>query len=350
MNIVSMQTRDRLSSRYDVVIVGAGPGGCITAKSLEENYKVLLLDWSRIPRDKPCGGLLVEEAQEAISKFGLPNGVFSSPKVLNLKNIDWENNIEIKTNRSLLNVYRRLFDYWLLKLSEGKVTFSSGTKFLELEEKRDRLNLLIEKNNKKEIIKSKFLIGADGSLSIVRRNIEKKQVMYYFAVQEFIKSDKNVDNNALFIYDNEITDFYSWVIPKGVHLVIGSALQKNNLEEKFNLFKTKLRDRLGIYGPISKKEVSIINKVKSKDDILLGKNNILLVGEAAGLISPSTGEGISFAIRSGLNCATAINENFDNALGKYENLCQPLIEEIEEKIEKAGILADPIRRPDFLKE
>ena len=349
MNIVSMPTRDRLSSMYDIVIVGAGPAGCAVASHLSKEYGVLLLDWSRFPRDKPCGGLLVEETKEIISKFGPPRDIFSSPRVLNLKNIDWENGTEIKKNRNLLNVSRRSFDYWLLQLSERSVTFSSETKFLDFEKKKGMLNLLIEKNNKKEVIKSKYLIGADGALSSIRRNIGK-ELTHYFAVQEFIKSCKNIGNNALFIYDNEITDFYSWVIPKGMNIVIGSALQKNDIEKKFHLFKSKLKDKLGIHGIVSKKEVSIINKVKSKDDICLGRNNILLVGEAAGLISPSTGEGISFALRSGLNCATAINENSDNTLEKYENLCQPLIEEIGEKIEKAKILADPTRRLGFLKE
>ena len=256
----------------------------------------------------------------------------------------------MENNRKLLNVSRISFDYWLLKLSEKDVDFSPETKFLSYEEKKNSLNLLIERNNKKKIIKTRYLIGADGAMSTVRNSIRKKPISYYFAIQEFIKFDRSIGNNALFIYDNQITDFYSWVIPKGMNLVIGSTLKRNDIEKQFRLFKTKLRDKLGIHGPVSKKEIAIINRVRSKNDILLGRNNVLLTGEAAGLISPSTGEGVSFAIRSGLNCATAIKENFSKALSEYKSLCQPMISEMDEKLKKAELLSSSTKRSTFFKE
>ncbi len=343
-----MKTED--VSSYDVVIVGAGPAGCITSRFLDKDFKVLLLDWSRMPRDKPCGGLLVEEAYSIIKKLNPLEDIFSLPRTLNLKNVDWNNDIIIKTNRNLVNISRRAFDHWLLKLSEGKVKFSSETKFLDFKQRDGALNILVEKSNKKEIIRSKYLIGADGALSSIRRQVEKRQIKQYFAVQELIKSDKNVGDNALFIYDNKITDFYSWVIPKDKNMVIGSALEKNDIKSKFNFFKNKLKARHGVYGTATKKEVAIINRVLSKKDISLGKNNVFLVGESAGLISPSTGEGISFAVRSGLNCANAINKNFDNAFMSYMYLCQPLENEIEKKVKKAEMLSDPEKRLTFLKK
>ncbi|MEM5798986.1 MAG: colicin M resistance protein CbrA, partial [Candidatus Aenigmatarchaeota archaeon] len=88
---------------------------------------------------------------------------------------------------------------------------------------------------------------------------------------------------------------------------------------------------------------------QSSLDCTLGKGRVLLVGEAAGLVSPASGEGISFALRSGYNCAKALNANFKNGLIEYKKLCQNLLDEIETKIKRAKILSNPIKRLALLK-
>lgn len=339
---------NRILPEYDIVIVGAGPAGCSVANFLSKDYKVLLLDWSRFPRDKPCGGILVEETQNFISKIILPKSIFSYPKFLNLKYTDWNNNLEVNQKRSFLNVNRRSFDYWLLELSKGKIHFSPKTKFLDFEKKENGTNILIEKNNEKKIIKSKYLVGACGASSNLIKNVRKKQIRQYLAVQYWIRSDKDI-NNLHFIYDNDITDFYSWIIPKGNYLIIGSALPKDNINEKFQLFENKLKEKMNIHEIGFKKEIAIISRPESINDIVFGDSHMLLVGESAGFISSSTGEGISFALKSGYNCAQALNYNFENAFEKYKELCQPLLEEIMKKIKKAEILSNPVKRLGLFK-
>lgn len=337
----------KLSENYDIVIVGAGPAGCNLANNLSTEYNVLLLDWSRIPRDKPCGGLLVEESQRIMKKLQLPKSIFSFPKDLDMMNIDWNNDLKAKTKRNFLNITRISFDYWLLKLSQAKVDFLSETKFIDFEKKGNTINVLLEKNNKKEIIKTRYLIGANGAISNIRNDITNKRIRYYFAMQEFLNydfKDPEIQNNFTLIYDNDITDFYSWLVPKGNNLLIGSAIPKIDVDKKFNLFRQKLKEKMGISGSVTKKEVSVILRPESTTDIFLGKDNILLLGEAAGFISPSTGEGISFALRSSYNCAKALNESPEKALREYKNLSTPLIEEILYKLQKSSIISDPKKR------
>jgi flavin-dependent dehydrogenase len=74
-----------------------------------------------------------------------------------------------------------------------------------------------------------------------------------------------------------------------------------------------------------------------------------LVGEAAGLISPSTGEGISFALRSGEECARALNTNITDALQEYIRLCKPLVSEIVSKMGKAEGLSNQKTRANMLR-
>lgn len=340
-----------ITSEYDVVIVGAGPAGCTIANFLSKNYKVLLLDWSKFPRDKPCGGLLVDEAIHFFEEKGmeLPEYVFSNPKNLDVKFVDWNSGLSFTEKRNFLNVSRKSFDSYLLQIARknGNVDFFPETKFLNLELEKGYVKIFIETHNVKQVIKSKYLIGADGAFSSVRKQISKTPIKYYIAAQEWVKTNPNSNKNKiiLFIFDNELTDYYSWVIPKGEHLIVGLAIMHgNNTKKKFDLFKEKLKENLGIGGNYMKLEAAVGLRPQQMDDIVLGNGPVLLVGEAAGLVSPSTGEGISFALRSGFNCAKALNTNFGAALDEYVKLCHPLLKEIGVKIKKAEVFSNLRKR------
>jgi len=338
-----------LRKKYDIVIVGAGPAGCITAYFLSKKYKILLLDRSDFPRNKPCGGLLIEESQEFLKGMGMPSNIFSCPKYLGVKYIDWNNNIEIGQKRKIGNISREKFDYWLLRLCRKNIDFSPITTFLKYREERGGLKVFIKKNGKELIINTKYLVFATGSFLPIRKIFTDKKMNYYVVIQWWLKANKKVKDFIL-IYDNEITDSYSYLIQKGDYLIAGTGLIPGDTEEKMKDFIEKLKKKLKISGEIVKKEAAMVLNPRSIKDIILGDNKIILVGEAAGFISPNASEGISFALRSGYNCAKALNENFRNVSKKYQDLCKPLVKEIEDKIKKFNILSNSQKRKDnFLK-
>jgi len=339
-----------IENEYDIVIVGAGPAGCSLANFLSKDFSVLMIDWSRFPRDKPCGGLLIDESLDILKNLDMPDNIFSYPKTLKLKMIDWDNDMEVVHKKKLVNVNRRSFDYWLLKLSEKKVQFSSETKLVDFKERDDGVHVLIEKSSKKILVKTKYLIGADGGFSSIRRRISpENETKFYVAVQEWIRSSKSIGDFTYFIYDNEINDYYSWIIPKGNYMIMGSfVLQGDDVRSKFQLFKNKVSERFGIHGMTYKKEAGLEPRPMTADEICLGRGSAILLGEAACFVSPWSGEGISFALRSGMAAANALNSHFDDALERYKKACEPLVEEIGEKIEKAKALMDPAMRKDVL--
>ncbi|MCK4592349.1 FAD-dependent monooxygenase [Candidatus Parcubacteria bacterium] len=341
--------KESLNNEYDIIIVGAGPAGCCVAKFLSNEYNILMIDRSRLPRDRSCGGLMVEEAQDFIKDWKLPKSVFSYPKYLDLKMIDWNNDLEIDIKKKLWNVSRKDFDYWLLKKSQNDVQFSFETKFLQFEKKRKNIEILLEINNKRKVIKTKYLIGANGPFSNIRNSLVKKPMRHYVAAQYWLKH-KNIYNSAYFIYDNEITDFYSWIIQKKDNLILGSALEKDsNIKNKMRILRNKFKKKFNITGNVFKKEFAILSRPENKKDIFLGNDKIFLVGESAGFISPSTGEGISFAMRSGYNCAKALNENFEKPFSLYKEFSENLINEIKRKIDKSNALSDPEKRVEMFK-
>jgi len=324
---------------YDVVIAGAGPAGCTTARYLSTKFNTLLIDRAEFPRDKPCGGLLVKESQHFIKQLEPLDFIFSKPKKLNLRLLDWDNNVEVDVKREYVNILRNKFDYWLLQLVENGVNFSPKTELLDFYERKDGLNVVVGKDNKTKLIKAKYLVGADGAASLVRKRLSPNRMRAYVAIQESVKVEFNT--HAYFIYDKAITDFYSWIIPKGDVVTVGSALPmaNGNIRDRFEFLKKKIAKNLQLEGDYTDRESCLILRPESTRDINLGKNHVLLAGEAAGLISPSTGEGISFALRSGYLCARAIN-NLKDVHAEYEKSCGPLINEISNKLIKSDALSD----------
>jgi len=338
-----------LKNEYDIIIVGAGPAGCSAAKFLSDKYNVLMIDLLKLPRNKSCGGLLVEESQDFIKNWKIPENVFSFPKYLNMKIVDWDNDLEIDIKRKIWNVSREDFDHWLLKTSQNSIHFSPETKLLEFEGKKKGAKVLLEVNNERKFVETKYLIGANGALSNIRRALVKKPIRYYTAMQCWIKHS-NIGGSTYFIYDNEITNFYSWIIPKRNNLIIGSALEKgSDIKDKIEILKSKLKEKFDISGKTFREESAILSRPETEKSIFLGNDKIILIGESAGFISPSTGEGISFALRSGYNCANAINKNFENALPLYKKFSKGLINEIKKKIKKSDIISNPKKRRKVFK-
>ena len=135
--------------------------------------------------------------------------------------------------------------------------------------------------------KFKYLIGADGTLSYVRKSLTGKIQNKNFALESFQKNNSKINFTIEFL-DNY--KGYNWIIPKQKEVCIGTGNVKgktkiedvyNDLVERYNL----KNEKRGAFLPTG-------------NDILLNKKNIYLIGDAAGLISPITGEGIYYALYS----------------------------------------------------
>jgi len=329
---------------YDVIIIGAGPAGSTLARTLGREKKVLLVDKRPLDKEpskliKNCGGLIAPDAQKALASFGLsiPKSVLVSPQMFSVETIDFDNKLVRDYQRHYINVDREEYDRWLVSLCTDKCEqmFSIRYRGAELVEDKYEVKLLV--NGVLKEVHCNILVGADGANSKVKKEFigtlpnEPKR---YISIQEWFPNDKDV-NQFVAMFDKEISDFYSWIIPKDDGIIFGSAIEEGKSATKYHdLQKEKLRD----YGydlgePIKREGCHILRPMSSKD-ICLGQNRVALIGEASGLISPTSAEGISYAMLSGAELGKAILKDQDNFLVLYEKNAHYLKKNIDSKMRK----------------
>ena len=326
--------------QFDVIIVGGGPAASILAWRMPQDKQVLIVDRRFLltperlyEREKCCGGMLDETAQKALAKLGIPvpHEVLVGPQVYAIRAIDLDNQMERYYQKQYVNIDRAKFDSYLLGLAAARpnVTVWQGSFASDIEEEKNSVSVMVRREDgSKERVGASYLVGADGGGSMVRSYLakewkgtaaEKNAPKVYASIQEWHRMPEPLPYYVS-TFNESVTDFYSWIIPEGEYMIIGSAIpQGEDVRRRFNLFKADLASKgFDVTKPV-KERGAVILRPKFWGSVQSGRGRIFLVGEAAGLISPSSSEGISFALRSGEKLA----DSFDGKLpvlirSKYE--------------------------------
>jgi len=262
---------------YDIIIVGAGPGGLSAAAALAKSDKnVLLLEKNRMIGPKICAGGLRGSDFEYLKLPGDLRG--SQVDKLGYLTVD----------------RKELGQSQLKKLDKKRIAIRTGAKVTKIEQE----SVVVNDRNK---IRYKYLVGADGSLSTVRKYLGLKEkralvgIQYIIPVKEFISAG---DSKRIQYYYNQrlFLSWFAWVFPHKDYLAIGCGADRKLLPVK--KLKENFREWLTETGiDVSGKKLT---GFPINCDYRGHKfNNIFLVGDAAGLASYQTGEGIHQALVSG---------------------------------------------------
>ncbi|MDR3259339.1 MAG: FAD-binding protein [Fusobacteriaceae bacterium] len=338
--------------KYDIIVIGGGPSGAIFSYFIDKKYKTLLLEKRNYNDEnnfhiKSCGGLLSENAQASLASlnYSIPNSILANPQVFNVKVIDFDNNITKKYYKGYINIDREKFDDFLLKKVKNHVEVIRGAvynQFERINKKVYRIKYRIDGVLK--YAETNMIIGADGANSRVAHEIVPVMANNYVSIQK--KYKKIVDIPEYYaIFDKKVNDYYSWIIPKDDEIILGSILNKNdNAHDKFDILENKIRERENILGDFIKEEGTIIKRPGFNSQFV-GHANIGLIGEAAGFISPSSSEGISYAIKSGYYLAQSINKyGIEHGMKYYKKKCNSIMYELKLKYLKSKLIYNPFTR------
>ena len=296
---------------FDVAVIGAGPSGAIAAKICANNkLKTILIEKKPLPRDKPCGGWLTSTAlriiQENFRKIPKRLLEHKIEEIILLPDCKFHQPIDD------VSVYRKSFDYWLTQNAEKAGAVIRNATLKSLFQEQDYVVMKLKSNNLKQKISAKYIVGADGAGSTVRSCLYPNQKRQFAeAYQAYVKGQ--LPKNAVYVYfpleETRVT--YFWIIPKKKTVVVGvGGLPPINLKKLMQNFLSMVEEKFEL-GKILKYETHPI-PIFSPVDFKSGERRTLLVGDAAGLVNPFTGEGISTSLVSGKAASEAIMENFND--------------------------------------
>jgi geranylgeranyl diphosphate/geranylgeranyl-bacteriochlorophyllide a reductase len=344
----------RFMKEYDIVIVGAGPAGSTLARLLDKKFRVLIIDKRPLESDfkngmpeKSCGGLVSEDAQVAFAslQMALPKSVIVDPQIFTVRTIDLKTGADNYYKKHYVNINREKFDRWLFSLMGSNVKIITQGTYKKYTAAPDGFTVEYFYKGKNQNVKTRFLVSAEGALSNIRRSIDANgDIKRYISIQDYFKN-KDVVPYYTALFDNDITDFYSWTIPKDDYIILGSALHEGaDAIRKFEQLKDQALKLGLIKGKAFKRTGAPIFRPLRMKDINPGSGNIFMVGEAAGLISPSSAEGFSFALKSAYYLAKAINSSEKDILSRYSNGISSQKSKIARRWFKSPAMFNPLLR------
>ncbi|MBN2051962.1 NAD(P)/FAD-dependent oxidoreductase [Candidatus Woesearchaeota archaeon] len=325
---------------YDVVIVGAGPAGLRCAEILaQSDRKVLVLEKNRVIGDKVCAGGLTRKGLE----LGIPGGLLQRKFKKVLVHTPHQCT-EVKLKKPFIaTIDRKDLGAWMAGKARRQ---GADIRVNSCAVGINKTTIVVNDNNNcskknSDKIRYKYLVGADGSNSMVRKYLGLKTDKFLETFQYLVK--QRSENLEVHVDPKKFGPFYTWLFPhKNLSAIgCGADFRRGFSKPPFNLTLIDVRKntedhwkkRFDIRS--AKFQAAIINYDYKGYDF----GNKFLIGDAAGLASGLTGEGIYFAIKSGEDVAKKII-NADHVCANIKHILR--VKKYQEKTLRALEISKPL--------
>ena len=301
-------------TKYNVIIIGAGPAGSYLAYKLKkQGISILLLEKQKFPRYKACAGGLSKKAFDII--FSENKNIENIVEKVVKKGLYVRNNrfTFVEPDKELVYMtYRSDLDNFLMKMAVDNKTvfYKENVKIQKIDQKNNTITFLYK--NKKQQVEYDILVGAWGA------NIKLNKLVDIIPFKRFSASSSWEGPPSTKFYDyckdyiiTQIMDKYpryvAYIFPKSEMITAGLFTSKNpnpiilkNMWEDFVKFWDLDIKIKPTYAWIPVRDY---NKP-------IARKNIILVGDAAGITDPFTGEGIYYAFINGEIASKQIINSF----------------------------------------
>jgi geranylgeranyl diphosphate/geranylgeranyl-bacteriochlorophyllide a reductase len=289
---------------YDAVVVGGGPSGATAARTLAlAGRTVLLLD--RAGRVKPCGGAV---PPRLLQDFEVPDEMLVAKVKAARMIAPSANSVDMPVGDGFVGmVDRDAFDEWLRKrAAQAGVERRTGT-FVAVERDQQGGAVVSYRTGREAEalrVKARLVIGADGARSAVARQCVPggDRVKCVFAYHEVIEApdadgEHYAARRADVIYEGALSpDFYAWVFPHGAQASIGVGSADKGFPLREAVAALRARTGLDRCRTVRHEGAPIPLKPLKRWD---NGRDVLVIGDAAGVVAPASGEGIYYAMTCG---------------------------------------------------
>jgi geranylgeranyl reductase family protein len=309
---------------YDVAVVGGGPAGSATAYyTAKAGLKTILFEKQSYPRPKPCGGGLSERSIPLLGKHAV-NAINCKIEELRL----FAPSYQCFTHESLPGyfVLRETFDHAMIKDAQEAGTTIMDNCRVKAVNQHSSGDYEIETQD--GTITAKYVILATGfpkkalkKSPLPPRKFEDDYlamtVMSETPIDNKILEEVNFSNKITAIFFGAVPNGYGWYFVKEGYVNIGIGatallLKDGGALNKYHRFVKNLKEK-GLLPKdleLAKERAFPLPFKKTAENTVF--DNVLLVGDSAGFVSPVTGEGLYYAIKGGQLAAEAIHQNLEN--------------------------------------